>query len=103
MNNVFRILNNNKRLADRIKMIGIGASDDIYGVDYFKKTFKVEFPLFTDEDRVIHKMVGEPGTPYFIVVKSDNKGDEEIILTHPGRISGAIEFISAIQKKAGIK
>ena len=84
-------------------MIGIGAKDDVYYVDYYKKTFKVQFPLFPDEDRTIHKMVGEPPTPFFIAVKISDSGKEEIIYTHLGKIPPVDEFIAELQKRAGIK
>ena len=82
-------------------MIGIGAKDDMTYIDYYIKNFQVKFPLFPDEDREIHKMVGEPPTPFFIAVKLSNKG-EEIVYTHLGKIPAIDEFIGEIQKRAGI-
>ena len=96
-------MKNNIKLKKKIKIIGIGAKDDIHYLNYFRKNFKVKFPLFPDEDREIHELVGEPATPYFIVVKLKEKGELEIFYTHIGKIPAADEFIYTILKKSGIK
>ncbi len=103
VNKLYRILSRNAKLKDKIKMIGIGAKDDIYYVDYYKKTFKVKFPLFPDEDLVIHEMVGSPPTPFFIVAKLKDKGEIDIIYTILGKIPAVDEFINLILEKSGIK
>ena len=83
-------------------MIGIGAKDDIYLIQYVKENWKVKFPLFTDEDRDIHELIGEPPTPYFIIVKIKEKGELEIFHTHLGKIPAADEFINTIMDKGGL-
>ena len=103
LNKIYRIIENNAKLKGKIKIIGIGAKDDIYYVDYFKKNFKIKFPLFPDEDRVVHELVGEPPTPYFIIVKLKGKGGVEILHTHLGKIPPADEFINLMIEKSGLK
>jgi len=83
-------------------MIGIGAKDDIYYIDYYIKTFKVLFPLFPDEEREIHELVGEPATPYFIGVKLKGGDNIEIFYTQLGKIPPATTFIREIIDLSGL-
>jgi hypothetical protein len=93
----------NRKLKNKIKMLGIGAKDDKYYIKYARESWKVKFPLFPDENLVIHKMVGSPGTPYFICVKKDEKGKLEIFYTHAGAITAADKFINTVVEKAGLE
>ena len=97
------MIENNKKLKGKIKLIGIGVKDDIHYINAFKKQFKVQFPLFTDEDREIHELIGEPSTPFFIGVtfKKDKKG--KVFYTHLGRIPAPDKFVNLIIKKSGLK
>ncbi|MDY7032816.1 MAG: hypothetical protein SVY10_13025 [Thermodesulfobacteriota bacterium] len=97
------MIENNKKLKGKIKLIGIGVKDDIHYINSFKKQFKVQFPLFTDEEREIHELVGEPPTPFFIGVqlKKNKKGD--VFYTHLGRIPPPDKFINLIIKETGLK
>ena len=97
------MIENNKKLKGKIKLVGIGVKDDIYYINSFKKQFKVQFPLFTDEEREIHELVGEPPTPFFIGVKLKKDKREEIFYTHLGRIPAPDKFINLIIKKSGLK
>jgi peroxiredoxin len=102
VNKLYRILTRNKKLKEKIKLIGIGAKDDIYAIKFVKESWHVKFPIFTDEDREIHEKFGEPGTPYFFCVKIKKKGGVEIFYTHPGKLSAVDEFINTIVEKAGL-
>lgn len=56
------------KLGERIKVIGIGAGNTPFEIDFFRKKFAVDFPLFTDEGFTYHKALGEVGTPSFYLV-----------------------------------
>ena len=102
MNKLYQILTINKNFSEKIKLIGIGAKDDIYLINFVKENWKVKFPLFPDKDRVIHKKFGEPGTPYFICIKTNDKGIVEVFYTHAGQIPAVDTFINTILDKAGL-
>lgn len=103
INKMYRIIKSNPKLNEKIRIIGFGAMDDIYNVKYFKNTFKVEFPLFPDKDRVVHKQLGEPEIPFFVSVKKNDKGTIEIFNTHLGAITVVEDFINMLIASGGLE
>ncbi len=96
VNELFAKINNNPSLRGKIKIIGIGAGNTRYEVGTFKNKYNVPFPLFSDADYVIHKTVGEVRTPYFIVVKINTDGTNQVIYSELGSIGGVDEFLAAL-------
>ena len=91
-------IDDNPSLKGKIKIIGIGAGNTSYEVGTFKKKYNVPFPLFADGDYVIHKIVGEVRTPYFIAVKISPDGTNRVIYSKLGAIGGVDDFLSALIK-----
>lgn len=60
--------------AGRILFLGLGAGNSAFEVDVFRKQYKVPFPLFADPDFLIHKAVGQVGTPCFLFLKLPGQG-----------------------------
>jgi hypothetical protein len=60
--------------AGKIRFIGLGLGNTVFETRFYQKKFKVPFPLFDDEDYVIHKALGETGTPVFYIVRLDPDG-----------------------------
>ncbi len=57
-----------------IRFIGLGLGNTAFETRFYQKKFKVPFPLFNDENYVIHKALGETGTPVFYIVRLDPDG-----------------------------
>ncbi|SLM31245.1 ResA [Desulfamplus magnetovallimortis] len=85
LNALFKQIEQNDKYRGKIKLIGIGVGNSDFEVEYFKKTYNIEFPLFSDPDFTIHKMLGEVRTPYFIGVKQSQDGKPEIFMSEAGR------------------
>jgi len=68
----------------KIKLIGIGAGNSAYEVAFFKETYTIPFPLFSDGEFSIHKTIGERGTPFFIALLPGAAKDHRIFFTHSG-------------------
>ncbi len=103
VNELYRLIENNSDLKDKIKLIGIGAGDSSNEVEVYKKTFNVPFPIFPDEDFVIHEACGEVRTPYFMVVKINEDGTHKIVHSQLGGFPGAESFLELVLKASGLK
>ena len=93
-----RIMNSNK-LKTMIKIIGIGAGNSPFEVDFFRKKFSIPFPLFPDPDFKIHKILGETRTPYFFVVKNSESGLPLIIYSKLGSIGDLGQFLTLLMDR----
>jgi hypothetical protein len=98
------MIEQNAKLKGKIKMMGVGMKDDIHYVNFFRKQFKVPFPLFPDKELAFHQLVGKPEVPFFVGLKLKKGGKKEIFYTRLGPVEGgAAEFLQLIVKKAGLK
>ena len=70
--------------SDSIKFIGIGAGNTPFEVEFYRKKFNVAFPLFEDQDYIIHKALGEVGTPSFYLVKLKDKSMDILFFQEGG-------------------
>ncbi len=103
VNELYRLIEKNPTIKDKIKLIGIGAGNSLYEVEVFKKTYNVPFPLFPDKDFAIHKAYGEVRTPYYMVVKINDNGTHQIVHTQLGDYPGAEPFLEIVLKASGLK
>jgi peroxiredoxin len=103
VNELYRLINSNPYLKDKIKIIGIGAGNTPFEVDVFKNQYNVPFPLFHDESFSVHKSVGNVRTPYFFVIKINADGSNKIIYSKAGSIQDPNQFLDFILKESGLK
>jgi thiol-disulfide isomerase/thioredoxin len=103
VNELYRLIENNPDIKNKIKLIGIGAGNSPYEVEVFKKTYNVLFPLFPDKAFTIHKACGEVRTPYFMVVKINEDGTHQIVHAQLGGYPGAEPFLELVLKASGLK
>jgi len=103
INELYRLIENNPDIKNKIKLIGIGAGNSPYEVEIFKKTYSVPFPLFPDKDFIIHQACGEVRTPYFMVVKINDDGTHQIVHSQLGNYPGAEPFLDLVLKASGLK
>ena len=103
VNELYRLIENNPDIKDRIKLIGIGAGNSPYEVEVFKKTYNVPFPLFPDKGFEIHKACGEVRTPYYMTVRINEDGTHQIVHTQLGNYPGAEPFLEIVLKASGLK
>ncbi|MFB0533163.1 MAG: TlpA family protein disulfide reductase [Desulfatiglandales bacterium] len=96
-------MENNPDAKGKVKLIGIGVTNDAFEVEYFRKTYNVPFPLFEDEDSVILEQLGIKATPFFIGVKINHDGTHQVFYTHLGGFEQADQFLDEILKGSGLK
>ncbi len=101
INELYELIEKDKKLSKRVKLIGIGAGNSTFEVDVFKNKYKVPFPLFADDELSIHRKIGSVRTPYFIGICNQEKGKNQIFFSQLAGFSGAKKFLENILKAAG--
>lgn len=86
-----------------IRVIGIGAGNTPFEVNFYAEKYQAGFPLFHDEDYVAHKALNNVGTPAFYLVDLDS--DRRILYFHEGEMGEpeamAEAVIGAIRENEG--
>jgi peroxiredoxin len=94
MNKLYGFIQQDTKLSNDIKMIGIGAGTEKSKTDLWKTSMRVPFPLFSDADTSIWKKLGKPGLPCTLVVSKSG----EVLITHFGVIEDIEAFFSSIKE-----
>jgi peroxiredoxin len=88
-------------LADKIKLIGVGAGNSPYEVELFRKKYNVEFPLLPDNDLTLHQALGNVRTPYFIALGLNPDGTQRVLYSKVGTIGDPGQFLDVIVQRTG--
>ena len=99
---MFHKIESDDKLRGKVKLIGIGVGNSTFEVDYFKKTFKIPFPLFPDGDFALHQILGEVRTPYFIGIKLLKNGIHSIYYSKLGGAKDADTLLRKLLKNSGL-
>lgn len=103
VNALFRLIQADPGLRDKIKLIGIGAGNSDFEVDFFREKYSIEFPLFSDTGLLIHKKVGEVRTPHFFGLLLEENTNIKVFYSRTGEMSGPEAFLQTIITESGIK
>lgn len=96
VNELYELIQERIDLKDKIKIIGIGATNSEYEVSQFKEKYEIPFPLFPDEDISISRKLGASSTPTFIAVKFLEEGGYEVFYFKAGSIGEVPQFLKKI-------
>ncbi|MEF3698377.1 TlpA family protein disulfide reductase [Desulfolutivibrio sp.] len=82
-------------LAGRVKMLAMAAGATDKEVDYLRKKGAYPFVVVNDPDFVAHKILGEPKTPFTMVVTREGK----VVFAHLGVIADTGPMYREIEKQ----
>ncbi len=97
INDLYAKIQSSEKLKNKVKLVGIGVGNSPYEVEYFKKTYSIQFPLFSDAEFIVHKQLGEVRTPYFIGIKNHKDGSHTLFYSKLGGIADNAGFLKLIQ------
>ena len=102
INRLYNKIESNASIKGKIKLVGIGAGNSSFEVGIFKKKYDIPFPLIPDNDFSIYNSLGKVRTPYFIGVKINPNGTNQIIYSKLGALEGEDRFLDLILKRSGL-
>ena len=89
-------------LAGKVAMVGLAAGNSPFEAGVYRDKFKVDFPIFHDQDFSAYKAVGQVGTPYYYVLKRE--GDGFVVVDGQlGCVASAEAFLDTVLEKAAAK
>lgn len=103
VNDLFQLIQNNPSLKEKVKLLGIGAGNSSFEVEFFKEKYAIEFPLFSDADFSIHKKIGEVRTPHFFGLTLAEDEAFDIFYSKSGDISDPAAFLKTLLQHSGLK
>jgi len=80
-------------ISKQVKMIAIAVGANSNETAYLKNHLKIPYPVLTDQKFEIHKLIGEPRTPFMMIVTEDKK----IKYVHLGVIKDMNKFFFKIR------
>ncbi len=96
LDSFYKKLQNNPELAGRLKVVGAASGATPQELAYLAKKKLYAFPVVGDPDFSVHKLLGEPKTPFTLLV--DKRG--KVIFTHLGALDDADAFYNKMESLA---
>lgn len=96
VNRVYNVIKEDKNLSKDIKMIGIGLGVQPKDLEVYKKTFKVEFPLFADPKKEVEDKV--KGKVKFVPLLLLLDKNSKVLMSHGGAIGNFDALLAEIRK-----
>jgi hypothetical protein len=82
------------KLKGQVKMLAIAAGGNNNEIKYLYEQVQYSFPVVTDERFEVHKLLGEPRTPFTLLVDPEGK----VLYTHMGIIENVDAFLKLINE-----
>jgi len=93
-NKLFYRIKKNGKIAKKVKMMAVAIGANPTEVNYVKKEIRIPFPIVKDPLFEIHKVLGEPRTPFTMLVTREGK----VLFAHLGVIEDIDKFLLQIGK-----
>lgn len=92
-NKLFYRIKKNTEMYNQTKMIGVAVGANPIEVAYLKKEYRIPYPVIVDPNFEVHKVLGEPRTPFTMLVTKEKK----VVFAHLGVIEDMDKFFLQIK------
>lgn len=93
-NRLFQRIQKDAILSKKVRMVAIAVGANPMESAHMKKELHIPFPILVDPKFEIHKLLGEPRTPFTMLINKNR----EVIYVHLGIIQDMDQFFTVIQK-----
>lgn len=94
-NRLFQRIQRDPRLKAKVKFLAVAAGGTATEIAYLRREYSIPFPVISDARFEIHKQLGEPRTPFTMLLDRNRK----VVFAHLGIIEDLDAFF---QKIAGL-
>jgi thiol-disulfide isomerase/thioredoxin len=71
-----------KGLGDKVKLLAIAAGGTVQEIEHLRTNGSYQYPIAKDESYEVHKLLGEPRTPYTMLIDREGR----VLFAHIGVI-----------------
>ena len=82
------------KLRNKVKMLAVAAGGTVMEVKYLRKDGQYAYPIVQDEAFTIHRLLGEPRTPFTMLVDREGK----VLYSHLGVIEDIDAFYDSLKQ-----
>lgn len=90
---LFKRINRDETLKSKVKLLAIAGGATPFEVAHVRKEYKARYPILEDPDFSVHKVLGEPQTPFTLLVRPDGT----VLYAHLGIIEDFDAFLRHIK------
>ncbi len=82
------------KLKDQVKMLALAAGGNETEITYLYEQVRYSFPIVADPNFEVHKLLGEPRTPFTLLLDPNGK----VLHTHMGVVENIDAFLKLINE-----
>ena len=92
-NNLFELIEAGASSKDRIKMLAVGVGNNEEEIKYFREKYKIPFPVIADQRLELHEAIGEPHSPFSVLVRLKKDSDVAMVALTYSKITEKYEVL----------
>lgn len=92
-NRLVKSLGRDAKTKDAVRVLALAAGATDMELEYSREAMKAAYPMLNDPDFTVHKQLGEPKTPFAILMRPDGT----VLWTHLGAIGKPGDVLNLIK------
>lgn len=91
---LFATIQKDEELARRVKLFALASGATDMEIDFARRQHRAEYPFIADLEFENHSRLGDPGTPFTLLVRPDGT----VLYSHLGKIEDADAFLKLVKQ-----